>query len=115
MISDISDLSTSERYFYLAAIDCCKKKIDENVSIKDAVEQIISEYQKLTIISDFGRLRKALYEEVSQVSSRYNTIKSKDVKNRNWWTEFRDDTSFPQNYWIRYYDYLSSDSVKSFV
>lgn len=22
MISDISDLSTSERYFYLAAIDC---------------------------------------------------------------------------------------------
>ena len=24
MISDISDLSTSERYFYLAAIDCCK-------------------------------------------------------------------------------------------
>lgn len=107
MISDISDLSTSERYFYLAAIDCCKKKIDENVSIKDAVEQIISEYQKLTIISDFGRLRKALYEEVSQVSSQYNTIKSKDVKNRNWWTEFRDDTSFPQNYWTRYYDYLS--------
>lgn len=27
MISDISDLSTSERYFYLAAIDCCKKKM----------------------------------------------------------------------------------------
>lgn len=109
MISDLSDLSNVERQHYVAAVGGCRLLVNERkMPIKDAVEQIISANKMLPFISDFERLRKILYQEVSQVSSQYNTIKSEEVKNRNWWTELKDDASFHNNYWVRYYDYLSS-------
>lgn len=109
MISDLSDLSNVERQHYVAAVGGCRLLVNERkMPIKDAVEQIISANKMLPFISDFERLRKILYQEVSQVSSQYNTIKSEEVKNRNWWTELKDDASFHNNYWTRYYDYLSN-------
>ena len=109
MISDLNDLSNVERQHYVAAVGGCRLLVNERkMPIKDAVEQIISANKMLPFISDFERLRKILYQEVSQVSSQYNTIKSEEVKNRNWWTELKDDASFHNNYWVRYYDYLSS-------
>lgn len=109
MISDLNDLSNVERQYYVAAVSGCRLLVNERkIPIKDAVEQIISANKMMPFISDFERLRQVLYQEVSQISSRYNTIKSEEVKNRNWWTELKDDTSFHKYYWTRYYDCLSS-------
>lgn len=81
MISDLSDLSNVERQHYVAAVGGCRLLVNERkMPIKDAVEQIISANKMLPFISDFERLRKILYQEVSQVSSQYNTIKSEEVK-----------------------------------
>lgn len=58
--------------------------------------------------SDIDNLRKVLYEEVTQESSKHNVIKSEEVRNRHWWTDFKADVHKPKSYWNRYYDYLSN-------
>ena len=78
------------------------------IPVKDAVEKIIAGYTLLGMILDMEHLKKVLYEEVTQESSQHNVIKSEEVRNRHWWTDFKTNIHEPKKYWNRYYDFLSS-------
>lgn len=105
MISDLSRLETKERYLYQAAIATCMDYVQkDNMQIKDAVPKVLSEFGP--IVSDADKLNTVLFQEVSQEHSPHNVIKSAEVKNRHWWTDYK--ASKPENldYWTRYEDYL---------
>ncbi|MDX8420145.1 Z1 domain-containing protein [Stecheria sp. CLA-KB-P133] len=109
MISDFNGIDAAERQLYVAAISNCSKMVhDQKIPVKDAVERIVTAYSMLGTISDIDNLKKVLYEEVTQESSKHNVIKSEEVCNRHWWTDFKADVHEPKKYWNRYYDYLSS-------
>lgn len=109
MISDFNGIDAAERQMYVAAISNCSKMVrDQKMAIKDAVDRILVAYTTLGVISDLDNLKKVLYEEVTQESSQHNVIKSDEVRNRHWWTDFKADIHVPKKYWNRYYDYLSN-------
>ncbi|WP_302610295.1 Z1 domain-containing protein [uncultured Mitsuokella sp.] len=109
MISDFNGIDAAERQLYVAAISNCSKMVHvQKVPVKDAIERIITAYSMIGTISDIDNLRKVLYEEVTQESSKHNVIKSEEVRNRHWWTDFKADVHEPKYYWNRYYDYLSN-------
>ena len=109
MISDINGIDAAERQMYVAAISSCSKMVhDQKTPVKDDVEKIIAGYTLLGMISDMENLKKVLYEEVTQESSQHNVIKSEEVRNRHWWTDFKTNIHEPKKYWNRYYDFLSS-------
>lgn len=109
MISDFNGVDAAERQLYVAAISNCSKMVHvQKVPVKDAIERIITAYSMIGTISDIDNLRKVLYEEVTQESSKHNVIKSEEVRNRHWWTDFKADVHEPKYYWNRYYDYLSN-------
>lgn len=109
MISNLSDLSNAERQYYVATVSWCNTLVHEqNVPIKEAIEKLISAAKQFSCISDPDRLRKVLYQEVSQSISQPNIIKSKEAGSRNWWAELNSGDSINKNYWTRYYDYLSN-------
>lgn len=108
MINDFNGFDATERQLYIAAIDSCLKMVhDQKISVKDAVEKLVVAYSTLGMISDMEHLKSVLYEEVTQESCPHNVIRSTDVKDRNWWTNFKSDTSEPKKYWLRYFDFLS--------
>lgn len=109
MISELNGVDAAERQMYIAAISNCSKMVyDQKIPIKDAVDRIIAGYGILGVISDLEHLKKVLYEEVTQESSTHNVIKSEEVRNRHWWTDYKADVHTSKDYWNRYYDYLSS-------
>lgn len=109
MISDFNGIDATERQMYIAAISSCSKMVhDKKVPVKDAVERIIEGYSVLGMISDLDNLKKVLYEEVTQESSQHTVVRSEEVRNRHWWTDYKTDVNQQKKYWNRYYDYLSN-------
>lgn len=107
MISDIDNIDKSEKHLYQAAVLRCIKLVHENqVTVKDAVEQTAAAFEML--ISDVQQLKKVLYQEVTQEGSTHTVIMAEDARNRNWWTQLKEQKGFANGYWDRYFDYLSA-------
>lgn len=111
----------SERYYYkgavLACIDLVQKK---NMSIVEAVEKVKSQFAALFMgpkqDEKLQLLEKILYREVTQANSPHPVITSAEVRNRHWWTDYKENSSGHLVYWDRYKDYLTSKpgwSIKS--
>lgn len=108
MISELRNISDAERQLYTAAITTCAGWVkSKKYCIKDAVEKLISVYAQLGTITDLDNLKRVLYQEVTQESSQHHVVKSVEVRNRHWWSDFKADIEEPKKYWTRYYDYLS--------
>lgn len=106
MISDLSGLKDYERLIYSGLVRKCFELVNQNIPIKDAVDKILM--QSKGIVSDPDFLKEVLVREVSQKHSVYRIITNQDARNRNWWTEFKNQNNNLQ-YWIRYHDYLLSE------
>lgn len=107
-INEIGELEKSERAIYSAAVISCLKLVQENIPIKEAVEEILKKFE--TVIKDIQLLRKVLYEEVSQEASAHNIISTEEVRNRKWWDNLKKSEDFLNGYSKRYFDYLSKKS-----
>lgn len=116
MLSELRNISDAERQLYTAAITTCAEWVkSKQYCIKDAVEKLISVYAQLGTITDLEKLKRVLYQEVTQESSQHHVIKSVEVRNRHWWNNFKADIEKPKKYWTRYYDYLSQKPGWSIV
>lgn len=107
MISDLENIDKSEQHLYQAAVLRCIKLVKENnVNIKDAVEQITTAFSAL--VTDPDKLVSILYQEVTQEGSTHTVIMTEEVRQREWWSNLKTLHGFKKGYWDRYYDYLSA-------
>lgn len=103
MINDLTYLPEEQEHLVLSAVKKCKRFVDEeNMSVSDAVKKVCSIYE--SFFDEISFLENILFTEVTQVGNSGKVIASKNIRDKDWWDNYKKGAKL--SYWRRYKNYL---------
>lgn len=106
MIITPKNIESHEVDLYISGYKYCQKLVHhESWKISDAVSKTAEKFSFL--ITDIELFKQFLYREITAYTEPSIDLIDKNLDDKTWWINLREEDSFQPEYWQRYYDYLN--------
>ena len=106
MIITPKNIESHEVDLYISGYKYCQKLVHhESWKISDAVSKTAEKFSFL--ITDIELFKQFLYREITAYTEPSIGLIDKNLDDKTWWINLREEDSFQPEYWQRYYDYLN--------